>query len=148
MFSDAKIRALRARGTARLMTTEAAVKELGLSKQRWLRLSRCTGFPKRYRVGRVWCINPVALADFLEHHNALEAGLSLSGVAKALHITHYTALGLYERGELPKPLGFIHARPRWSADSIEETRLARLGGAQPPPGVYEGKGPARAAAHA
>lgn len=147
MFMDAKIRALRERGTTRLVTTDSAAKDLGLSKQRWLRLSRQQGFPKRYKVGRVWCVNPGMLADFLELQNELEKAMSLSDIAKFMHMSHYTAQAVLERGELPKPLGMVKGRPRWTRDAITEWSLERLGGAEPPPEIHESRKPHEARAH-
>ena len=144
MFMDAKIRALRERGTARLVTTESAAKDLGLSKQRWMRLVRQAGFPQRYKVGRVWCVKPGALADFLELQNELEKAMSLSDIAKYMHMSHYTAQAVLERGELPPPLGMVKGRPRWTRDQIAEWALERLGGAEPPPEIHESRQPREA----
>jgi predicted DNA-binding transcriptional regulator AlpA len=135
MFSIAKITSLRARAdSGRLITTESARRELGLSQQRFSRLFRASNphAPKRYRVGRVWCVNANQLADCLEYVNELEAAMGLSELARYLHMTYYTALLAQENGELPPVFGQLRKHDRWRRVDVDAWIATQFDGAKPP----------------
>ena len=137
MHSEAVIRSLRAHDATDLITKDALCKQLDLTAQRWYRLCRRKGFPRRYQLGHAHCVQAGAMASFLDLENAIEAGLSLSDVATYLHMTHHSVLSLYEAGELPTTIGQLRGRPRWSRESIDAWQTARLDGGRPPPGIFD-----------
>lgn len=141
MFSEAKIAALRARAHAgRLIKTDEVRKMFGIHEQRFRRLLRPSNpfAPKRYRVGRVWCVNGNQMADCLVYQNELEAALGLAQLARFLRIAYYTALQQWENNELPQPFGMLRGRPRWRRCDVATWRDKKLDGSSGPSGFDPG----------
>lgn len=131
-ISEKTLAQLRAKGEKRLLTTEEARSIAGISVQPWQRLVRMKGFPERTHLGRTWCMNAGALADFLETMNAIEAGMTLTEVAEFARTTTYTLRDLADAGKFIAPLGLSHGHPRYARDDVEAWHSKRLGGLQPP----------------
>jgi predicted DNA-binding transcriptional regulator AlpA len=131
-FAERVLATLRAKGDTRLLRTEDARVLVGLTHRQWERLARLSNFPKRHRVGRLWCINGRELADFFTALNAVHAGMTLSQIAKYAHSTTATLHNFVDSGRFPKPIGFVHGHPRFARATVEEWFSERLGGLKPP----------------
>lgn len=132
LFADRMLAQLRAKGDKRLLTTAEVRTLTGISPQQWQRFGRQKNFPVRRHVGRQWCVNACELADFLAHLNTIHAGMTITGVAAFCRTTTYTLHDLAANGSLPKPIGTLNGRARYSRADIEAWQRERLGGMQPP----------------
>jgi len=130
---DRALALLRTKGDKRLVTTDESRAATGHSVQQWQRLVRAKGFPPRTRVGRVYAMNAHALADFLEHRNAVEAGMTLTEAADYCRMSTYTLSGLIDAGKFVPHIGHVHSRPRYARADVEAWQAKRLGGLEPPP---------------
>lgn len=132
MFSEAKIRALRARDPLELIETRECCRVLGINPARWYRISQRHRFPHRYKWRHGLAVKCGELADFLDLTNHIDSGLTLSGVARHLHMAYYIVVAFYDAGELPTPIGFARGSPRWTIATIDEWHHKRLDGAKLP----------------
>lgn len=118
-FAAAGIAALtRAAGKGLPVTTDDARKLFGISKPRWVRMSRRSGFPDRIHEGRSWFVDPQSLANYLTLCNRIEAGMSLSQTACLTRHAIKTIRAMVAREVFPAPIGYRRG-PRFARDQVE-----------------------------
>lgn len=110
-YGDRALRTLGAR--TQLVSTQEARAVLGITCSAFTRLRKRPGFPPLIRDGRRFLIEPQALSNWAAHQNRLAAGLSLSRVARQLHLTRATLRAFIGRGEFPPSIGTYYGVARW-----------------------------------